>query len=336
MTIDQIWTELETDNSFSSGLLVRRSASFVLPDIFIALKGAARTRCIAVLINKSVPVDMSSLIALRDIKVELLPHDKDSERQILVFNLLKAEYSCIFSTLCEDLIASVSNVTNQRQMVKELLNRFSQWESLFDQAGSQGLSSEQQRGLYGELFFLRKYLQHDTNFSHVINSWVGSAKEARDFQFGKWGIEVKTSHGNNHQKVHISNERQLDTGNFEHLFIFHLSLEMRQESGETLNQIVDWVCELLISDFAAFNRFKMKLLEAGYFDQHRPSYQHVGYFIRREAFYSVEGEFPRIEEKDIPNGVGDVKYSIILDRCSGFIRTEQEAFSVLGSHDRVN
>lgn len=60
------------------------------------------------------------------------------------------------------------------------------------------------------------------------------SNEIKDFQFGSWGLEVKTTSGNIHQKIHISNERQLDTSNITYLYLNHLSLELREGAGETL------------------------------------------------------------------------------------------------------
>jgi hypothetical protein len=329
MKINQIWTELENDKSFSHGLLLRRYSGSVLPDVFIALKSPEQFRCIAASIGNSVAVNLASFSNLRDLSVELIPDEKKADKNILLFKLLNSQHRDIFSVLCEDLIASISSVTNETRLVRELLNRFEKWKSLFDRAASQGLSPEEQRGLFGELFFIRKFLQSNPDFIAVVNSWVGSEKQIRDFQFGNWSLEVKTTHGNNHQKVHINSERQLDTTNLENLFIYHISLEVRQQSGETLNQIVDSVSELLSSDFTSLNRFKNKLLEAGYFEQHRQLYSNTGYFTRQDVFYKVENEFPRIEERDIRNGVGDVKYSIVVSQCSNFIRTEEQVFQTL-------
>ena len=95
---------------------------------------------------------------------------------------------------------------------------------------------------------------------------------------GRWGVEVKTTSGNNHQKVHISSERQLDIANIETLLLYHISLEVRQNSGETLNQIVQSLIDLLSSDFTSLNRFRNKLLEAGYFDQHISLYDDTWIF----------------------------------------------------------
>lgn len=329
MRTEQIWTELENDKSFSHGLLIRRYSGSVMPDVFIALKSPEKFRCLAISISYDLSINLVSFSNLRDVSVEMIPDETKTDKNILLFKLLSNQHRDIFSVLCEDLITNISSVTSESQLVKELLNRFEKWKSLFDKAAAQGLSAEEQRGLFGELYFLRKFLRSSFDFTDVINSWVGSEKQIRDFQFGNWSVEIKTTYGNNHQKLHISSERQLDTTNLENLFLNHISLEARQQSGETLNQIVDSVSEILSSDFASLNRFKSKLLEGGYFDQHRNLYSEIGYFIRQEVFYKVENSFPRIEERDIRSGVGDVKYSIVVSEFSDFIITEEQVFQTL-------
>src|SRR5947207_3485997 len=107
---------------------------------------------------------------------------------------------------------------------------------------------------------MRKFLQANSDFKNIVISWISSEKQIRDYQFGRWSVEVKTTHGNNHQKVHINSERQLDATNLDNLFLNHLSLELRQQSGETLNQMVDAVTKILSSDFSALSSFKSKLI----------------------------------------------------------------------------
>jgi hypothetical protein len=218
MKINRIWEELENDESFSHGLLFRRYSGSVLPDVFVALQVPEKCRCIAASISNAGSVDLSTFSNLKDINVELIPDESNPEKPVLLFKLLNNQHKDIFSVLCEDLIASISSVTDETQLVKELLNRFEKWKSLFDKVASQELSPEEQRGLFGELFLVRKFLQNNSDFLKILNSWIGQEKSVRDFQSGTWSVEVKTTSGNNHQKIRISSERQLDTSNLEHLF----------------------------------------------------------------------------------------------------------------------
>ena len=98
----------------------------------------------------------------------------------------------------------MSSIKEEKPLVKVLLHRFEKWKSLFENVASAGLTPEEQRGLYGELFFLRKWLNNTTNKRKCIEAWYGPEKSNQDFQHEDWALEVKTSSGNNHQKIHIN------------------------------------------------------------------------------------------------------------------------------------
>jgi hypothetical protein len=327
--INQIWDELANDVSFAKGLLLRRYSGSVLPEVFVALQQPEKMLCIASSISDNIEVNTSQFDNLQEIQIDLYPDPTQKGKNTLLFKLTNNQHKDIFSVLCEDLIASVASETNEKLFVKTILNRFEKWKSLFNKIISQGLVPEEQRGLFGELYFLRKFLLSNSNFQLVLNTWLGTTGEVRDFQINNWALEVKTTHGNNHQKIQISSERQLDTTHVDTLFLYHLSLEKVQQSGETLNQIIASIKSILEVDAIALNRFKSKLYEAGYFDQHFAFYESVGYFIRQDTFYIVENEFPRIQENELRSGVGDVKYSIILSQCEPFKQTEESVFETL-------
>lgn len=327
--INQIWEELSSDPSVTTGLVLRRYSGSVLPDVFVAIQQPEKTLCIASSISDSIEVNIAQFANLEEIQIDLFPDPYQKGKNILLFKLTNILHKDIFSVLCEDLIASISSETNEKQLVKTILNRFEKWKSLFTKIISQGLTPEEQRGLFGELYFLRKFLQVNTDFQTIVSSWVGQSKEIKDFQMNNWAVEVKTTHGNNHQKVHISSERQLDNTHLENLFLYHVSLEQAQEAGETLNDIISSVYTILEGDTIALNRFKFKLFEGGYFEQHSNLYSSIGYFVRNDTFYKVENDFPRIMENEIRSGVGDVKYSVILSQCGSYSQPGQSVFENL-------
>lgn len=329
MKINQIWDELANDTSFTKGLLLRRYSSTVLPDVFVALQQPEKLLCIASSLSESIEVNIIQFDNLQEIQIDLFPDPNQKGKNTLLFKLTNNQHKDIFSVLCEDLISSIASEINEKQLVKTILNRFEKWKTLFTKIILQGLTPEEQRGLFGELYFLRKFLQYNNNFQPVLNTWIGIANEVRDFQMNNWALEVKTTHGNNHQKVQVSSERQLDITHLEKLFLYHISLEKIQEKGETLNQIVGSINHILETDSIALNRFKSKLYEGGYFEQHINLYDSIGYFIRQDTFYNVENDFPRIQENEIRGGVGDVKYSIIISQCEAYKQTEESVFETL-------
>ncbi len=327
--IKQIWTQLEANSSAVAGLFKLRYSDASKCDVFLGMKFPETYRMLILKVPFTIGKEFNFKYEFRGLKFDKIYDPDDSKFILLNLVLVDKQFKDVFDTLIADVLAAVINETDIKVILKNYSNRLIKWQSLFERFKQQGLTPEEQRGLFGELFFLRKFLQANSDFQNIVSSWIGSEKQIRDFQFGRWSVEVKTTHGNNHQKIHISSERQLDTTNMDNLYLHHLSLEVRQQSGETLNQLVDSVIEILSTDFTALNRFRNKLIEGSYFDHHRLLYADVGYFIRQEIFYQVENTFPRIEERDIRNGVGDVKYSIVISQCSDFIRTEEEIFQTL-------
>lgn len=327
--IKQIWSQLEANNSAVPGLFKLRYSDTSKCDVFLGVKFPETHRVLILKAPLTIGKEFNFRYEFRGLKFDKI-YDPDDSRYILLnLVLVDKQFKDVFDTLVADVLSAVINETDIKVILKNYSNRLIKWQSLFERFKQQGLTLEEQRGLFGELFFLRKFLQTNSDFQNIVASWIGAEKQIRDFQFGRWSVEVKTTHGNNHQKIHISSERQLDTRNLDYLFVNHISLDVRQQSGETLNQLVDAVTEILTRDFTALNQFRNKLTEAGFFDHHRSLYAETGYFIRQEVFYKVENMFPRIEERDIRGGVGDVKYSIVVSQCSDFIRAEEVVFQTL-------
>lgn len=328
MKINQIWNELESDTSLSRGLLLRRYSATALPDVFVAFQQPESLRCIALRILSVNSINLLHFSNLKDIKITLTPDDGDNAKSFLLITLLNNQHHEVFATLAEDLISQIANAKDDI-LIKVVLNRFEMWKALFDKAASEGLSQEEQQGLYGELYFLRKWVSRSTDLLKPVQSWLGTEKELRDFQADGWGIEVKTTRSNNHQKIYISSERQLDTASLSTLFLFHLSIEAQQNHGETLNQVINALIELLSQDVVAQVQFRAKLLQGGYFFHHASRYDVTGYQIRAETFYTVRDNFPRIEEADIRAGTGDVKYSIMLSEQSEYLVPEDFVFETI-------
>lgn len=327
--IKKIWQQLESNIQEESGLLKLRYSETSECNVFLGIKIPELYRILIVSVPFQEGKEFKLKYEFRGLKFEKIFDPDNSQLLLLNLVLIDKQFKDVFDSLVADVLEAIIDESDIKVILKAYSNRLIKWQSLFERLKQPGLSPEEQRGLFGEMYFLRKFLQVATDPKDVIISWIGSEKQVRDFQFSSWSIEIKTTHGNNHQKVLISSERQLDTTNLEFLFLNHISLEVRQFSGETLNQIIDSICESLGTDYSAYNRFKSKLIEAGFFDHHRHLYEDIGYFIREDDYYMVHNQFPRIEERDIRNGVGDVKYSIIVSQCSEYKISEEDVFDKL-------
>lgn len=327
--INEIWNQLESNSATVAGIFRQRYSDTSDCDAYLGLKYPESYRMLIIRVPFSMGKNFSLNYEFKGLKFEKAYDTQDSDFVLLNLVLVNKEFKDVFNSLVADVLSNIIDETETDRILNNYTDRLLKWQNLFERFNKPGLSPEEQRGLFGELYFLRKYLLANKDFYVVVDSWIGCEKQVRDFQSGSWSVEVKTSSGNNHQKVHISSERQLDTSNVENLFLYHLSLEPKQNSGETLNDIADSVSKILQADAPTLNRYKSKLLEGGYFDHHKPLYETVGYVIRQEQFYQVKNDFPRIEEKDIRGGVGDVKYTIIISQCAEFAVTEQHVFQTI-------
>lgn len=309
--IENIWQDFTENNSLRTGVVLKRYSADIIPDCFVSMRMPEKVKSIAFRISTK-SIDISSLSDLKDITSEIIPDETDRDKSLILISLADNSLSSIFAVLCEDLFQTVSAIKRESVLIQALQNRFIQWKELFIMAKGSGLSLEKQIGLFGELYLLKKLLLQTELLAEILSVWTGPETGIRDFEKNNCAIEVKTTHTHNHQKIRISSERQLDTELLQYLFLFHLSIEKRNSDEHTLNTIIEEIYSIIGYNKLLGNIFKRKLISVGYFDHHQPIYQNMSFLIREEDFYKIENSFPRIEEKDLMKGVGDVKYSIIL------------------------
>jgi len=256
--------------------------------------------------------------------------DEKPDKIMVSLSLNDSAYSEIFSALCEDLFLTGSKEPDHKNMVQYLKERLLQWKQFLDVNGNQGLSPEAQRGLYGELRFLRDVLFQHLDITRAISCWQGPSRKNQDFQVSGTGIEVKTSIAKQHQKISIASEQQLDDTGLKALYIWHLSLHQIHDSGETLPEIIDQIRNQIVLQKGPHHEFELLLLNAGYIDGHREKYDSSGYADREISIFLVRNQFPRIVENDLKNGVGDIHYSIDLSSCKPFGVNETDFLSDFG------
>ncbi|MBK9300449.1 MAG: PD-(D/E)XK motif protein [Bacteroidetes bacterium] len=124
MKIKQIWDDLANDKSLISGLLFRRYSGAVKPDVYVALQHPEKFLCVYVAISKTTEVNISNFSNLQEIQVDLFASPNEADKNILIFKLLNFEHKDIFAVLCEDLIANIAVETNEKKIIREVLNRF--------------------------------------------------------------------------------------------------------------------------------------------------------------------------------------------------------------------
>ena len=281
----------------------------------------------------TIPVDQFK--SLKELGILQMPDTSFEHRNLLLIQLHHTDCLGVFATLCSDLTSTITRASSEKSALRIILNQLEKWRTLFDRGLAAGLSPSEQQGLYGELHLLSRMIRRDSSdMAETVGYWVGCEKAMRDFQGKDWGIEVKTIATNGSDRLTINGERQLDDTLLDRLFLYHLSVEVSRKNGQTLNRAIEDLRKTLGTDTIALHRFNTGLTHAGYFDEHAPMYQDRCYKIRKEQAYFVSGDFPRIMERDLRNGVSNVTYTINTSACEEYAVTDTELFKSTIDHER--
>jgi hypothetical protein len=243
-----------------------------------------------------------------------------ASREALHFGVLlkDSKHADLFDSLANDLARRVTSAEKSpAAQITALLGGVARWQK-FLSARAEGLSEEAQRGLYGELHFLRGSLLLCFADDVAVAAWQGHQAAHQDFLLPTGAVEVKTTIAKAPHIVRITSERQLDDAGLPALYLHHLALAVRDGAGETLPQMVASMRARFEKDNETAEQFEDALLAAGYFDAHAWCYEEHGYSVRETNDFAVKRGFPRLTEATIPSGVGDAHYALSLDACRAF------------------
>ncbi len=193
-------------------------------------------------------------------------------------------------------------------------------------------------GLIGELLVLERYLLGSVPAREAIAAWRGPLGAAQDFVIGRTAIESKARATGDASRVPISSEYQLDTSNFANLFL-HISVldnaEHHGDDGFSLTDVVTRIqASILTSEEGLAEQFDALLMAAGF----RPEddYSTLRWTGGERSIYRVEGGFPRLMTATIPGGVANVKYTLSLPECAGFLALPAALQAAIVGDQRVS
>jgi len=232
--------------------------------------------------------------------------------QYVVMELLDEELEIPFACFCADVIESLVDVAPKNR-AKTLADVIYIWDQFFSHSGNKTLSENRQRGLFAELWWLRKLFLSEMTDIAAVESWKGSQRKVHDFEHKGKVVEVKSTITKEPRKIVISNERQLDDRELESLYLFVLTIDVH-ETGESLPDIVEEI-ESHLGKGSAAAMFKRKLVLAKYLEVNAEKYV-SRYTKRHEELFKVQEGFPRIIA--LPQGTGDLTHSVQISACKPF------------------
>lgn len=260
-------------------------------------------------------LETSSIPPALDVRSDAIDYFRQERAEVgswLLFLRLKdAGLRSVFSRLCDDLIESVSECTTEKGLVAAAISRIRLWQKLFELRPDGVLAPHEIKGLTAELlFFLKQLRSEDRDFQEVALSWLGPTGTDQDYIFSTESVEVKAI-GPNSEVVSVSSLQQLQSDRPLRLSVWTLRQAAPTEPAAwTLNALVLRIESELRDAPSALSTFRERLLSSGYV--HHPVYDSTAYEPLSEETFSVEGDFPRITESDVPAGIRTASYSIAL------------------------
>lgn len=326
MRTNDRWDELAASGTASSGTNRLRVAPASPHDLFIGAAQPGARDFFSYEVPTGVVPDDYQLPSLRSIRISMQPIVGVTGTSRVQFELERAELTDVFRAMVNDLIGTIVATPDDDSGLSALSQRAERWRQLLEKGGTGGLSTTDRRGLVGELIVLGQLLDQGGSEARTVMAWTGPYDKHQDFQAGQAAIEIKTTVTKQPQSLIINSERELDVTGVPHLYLMHVSLDERQGgSGQSLNALVAALRNRVADKAVALAALDAALLTYGYLNEQASLYDAPKYSVREQNAFEVVNDFPCITERELRNGVGDVRYRIQLAALQPFAVSLTEA-----------
>ncbi|MDD3876656.1 MAG: PD-(D/E)XK motif protein [Bacteroidales bacterium] len=323
----KIWNSINTESQGSSvkTQIARRIPSENVFPVFLATDFKKGVRLLYIKLDSEHNIVTENLPRFRGLEISLSVTSigQFKNEEFLKFTQSIPNTDNIFELVISDICDKIIQIQNKKNLNGVLTKVVNEWKIFFQKQENEILSIESQKGLVGELHFLIDYLFKKYSFSESLFYWTGSERTNHDFQIMNNAVEVKTTSSKQHKKFTVSSERQLDSTGLEHLYLSLFALNLHTNMPErTLPALIREIYKQIQDDTIAKFQLQLKLAKYGYNEALSEKYT-VGFSIFDMKFFEIVEGFPRLLQNNLPNGVGDIKYSVIVSACIPFeIKTE--------------
>lgn len=160
------------------------------------------------------------------------------------------------------------------------------WRELLARPHGTRLSDKALVGLHGELEVLETILEAGGKLDY----WTGWNKDHCDFRLPGLVIEVKSTTSPNYRRVRIHGLAQLDDPEDGSNLVLVLKRLESSPEGRSVPELVDRAVSL----GAVRSQLLEKLLEVGYHEHHRASYEDKRFVSEEAALRNIDDKHPRL------------------------------------------
>lgn len=217
----------------------------------------------------------------------------------------------MFRLVTEEIVEAVRSGMPPPEAVPATLAR---WRRFWAGVPEAGLTADQVRGLFGELWFLLGWLL-PRDLAH-IDHWRGPEGARNDFQWTGRAVESKTTNSVRGHIHRINGIDQLVPPEGGILYVFSLRVRDEPTSNNSLVTLVERVRHELGENAALLDRLDIGLARAGYSPAHADRYRGMRFHVIDERLYRVGEGFPRLTPTSfitgVPSGVERIDYEVNL------------------------
>lgn len=283
---------------------------------YVGRIGASNSKMFQIEVNQGVLIPKNYLKRFHGVEIRVL--DSNNNNKDITIILSDNDLLDIFILFWEDLIYGLESIKSENEIPDVINEKVNYWGKLFARINGELLSKERQRGLYGELTFLNTLLIYSSDYKNSINSWTGPEGSNQDFSNNSKAVEVKTSKSTK-PSVNIASELQLDWTKLNSLYLYVFHLDVINNGGDTLFNLIKEIKQKLIKQIDALSLFEKRLNLAGVPIGDEQHYNDFGFIIRSQQSYKVKDGFPALTNDIINNvAIHNVKYQIDLTACEPF------------------
>jgi len=331
MDLPELWGSLEAAAArVSVGIVTRRISASIPFDLLIGISCPDFSRLLMLRVDRAARDPHLSFLSSRGFQVTWVALPDDPPNRIcLQLHLANKAYADVFDALITDLGVHIRAANSEADALRRLHDRVAKWQRFVERQGAEGLSIQERRGLFGEIWCLKEWLIQHLGRRRSVEAWVGPLAAPHDFEVGAIAIEVKATASGD--VIRISNALQLENQDLGDLFLAILSIDADTARGVSLPAIVDEVRNSLACDADTLAKFDDRLLESGYSDAQRAAYAGDRFHVRNAQPFHVRDGFPRIIAANLMPGIVDVEYAISIRSCAAFAVEESEFLDRLRS-----
>lgn len=311
--LNKKWDNISETPEIKGFKALRISASCI-PDLYIAQKNNGY-RCLILFLPTEIDFKFKGK------EKERLTIDYLSEKNALIIRLNDFDFIDLFNELILSLYHRIKNISNSEIYSKELVMSFYKWVEFFEDKQKSVLSKEEIKGLWGELFILREFIDNskDKEINNVLDSWKGLYDKTNDFVFDYKNVEVKTKEESK-PYVKISSEYQLNNEFDKGLELLVLSVSIDYVNGSSIYDILKDIINISRERYGDLTIIHRALSQKGLTIEICKEYNNNRFIAIEKKVYNCDLEgFPRLSKSNIPEHVSNLSYKMRVNTLDCFV-----------------